>query len=64
MASVQPLSLSLFVPDYEEFFLQETHSDVSIVIVEEATALDAALAAWAQHGVGGFFQLLQGQGER
>jgi hypothetical protein len=42
MASVQPLSLSLFVPDYEEFFLQETHSDVCIVIVEEATALDAA----------------------
>jgi hypothetical protein len=41
MASVQ-LSLSVLVPNYEEYFLEEAHSDVSIVIVEEAFAVDMA----------------------
>jgi hypothetical protein len=42
MASVQPVSFSLLVPNYEEYFMQETLSDVSIVIVEETTAVDEA----------------------
>jgi hypothetical protein len=44
MASVQPRahSLSLLVPNYEDYFLQYTHSDVSIVIIEESSAHDTA----------------------
>jgi hypothetical protein len=41
MASLQ-LSLSVLVPNYEEYFLQETHSDVSIVISEEPSSADKA----------------------
>ncbi|KAF6262080.1 hypothetical protein COO60DRAFT_1458818 [Scenedesmus sp. NREL 46B-D3] len=38
------LSFSLLVPDYEEYYSQETHSDVSIVITdEEASSEEAAV---------------------
>jgi hypothetical protein len=44
MATPQLSSLSVLVPDYEEFFLQETHANVTIVILDEfASSVEAAV---------------------